>query len=104
VKRRRWTRRAARREAINRDIINLFRLKLAIQYLDEGQSLQMVATLFGMSCSLLCHLRQRYERSGFAAVAPTLAAICPRALGMDVFDPEFLKRGPSAPDDGAPGH
>jgi len=88
---RRFVNRAARREAVNRDIVNLFRLKLAIAYIEDGLSLGQVSRLFGMSASLLCHLRKRYMREGFDAVAPALSEVFPRALEMDVFDPDSAK-------------
>ena len=90
---RRFVRRAATREAINRDIVNLFRLKLTPVYIEDGLSLRDVACCFSMSVSLLCYLRLRYVREGFAAVAPTMAEVFPRALEMDVFDPAAVNSG-----------
>ena len=84
--RRRFTRRAALREAVKRDILNLFRFKLAQIYMADGLSLGMVARTMGASESWLYHLNNLYKQGGYDLVAPHLENVFPRALSMDIFD------------------
>ncbi len=83
---RRSVRREERREAVKRDILNLFRFKLAQIYVADGFSWGMAARAMGASTSGLCHLNNLYLRGGYDAVAPHLADVFPRAFSMDIFD------------------
>ena len=85
-KRRKYARRAERREHIKRDIIALFQFKLALSYVEDGYSWGMVARLMGVSTSWLCHLNNLYKEGGNDRVVPYLADVFPRALDMNIFD------------------
>jgi hypothetical protein len=84
VKRRRFPRRAALRDAVKTDVVNLFRFKLAQYYIDSGLTLNLAATRLGMSPSHLCILRKRYHQGGYSAVAPRLKEVFPPALEFDL--------------------
>ena len=84
-------RRAAYRVAMNRDILNWFRFRLALILRERGLSFRNAAKLTGASSPLLSEMLSRFDQGGFAAVAPHLAEVFPDS---EWYDPrEMMGRG-----------
>jgi AraC-like DNA-binding protein len=85
VKRRRqFPHRRALRQAVRRDVCNLFTFKLAQHFMERGLSLNLAATRLGISPSTLCALRKIYDQGGYSVVAPHLKDVFPEALEFDL--------------------
>jgi hypothetical protein len=81
-------RRALRRRCVEREILNLFRFKLAMYHLETGYTVPMVARLAKISPSLLYRLIELHRWRGYEGIAPVINEIFPPALDLDIFDLE----------------
>jgi hypothetical protein len=84
VKRRRqFPHRHARREALRRDICNLFTWKLAEHLMARGLSQNLAATRLGVSPSTLSGMRRVFDQGGYSAIVPCLREALPAAVEWD---------------------
>ena len=82
-KRRPCKRRAAFRTAFKRDILNWFRFRLALYFIENGLSLNQASTITGASPALLSGLFELFDFGGFGSVAPHLSEVFPEAFDFD---------------------
>lgn len=84
VKRRRqFSQRRARGEAIRRDIWRLFTWKLAEHLMARGLSQNLAAIRLGVSPSTLCRVRHVFDQGGYSAIVPCLREALPGAVEWD---------------------